>query len=99
VDRTIVAFHGMSGRFGETGAMRRKRKSKSRERADPGPQAPAGAWSPSRLKEALAQGTPEEKVALLKEIGILNEKGELGMRYRNWGAKVSRASDDAAAGG
>lgn len=79
--------------------MGRNRTSKSTKRAAPGPQAPAGAWSPSRLKEALAQGTPEEKVELLKKIGILDENGELGRRYRNWGAKVSRASDDAAAGG
>lgn len=56
-------------------------------------QAPAVTWSPDRLKGALAQGTTEEKVRLLKELGILTKDGRLSARYRTWGQLVSRTAD------
>jgi hypothetical protein len=40
---------------------------------------------------ALKRGTIEEKVAMLREFGILDENGDLSRTYRDWGSKVSRA--------
>ena len=39
---------------------------------------------------AVQRGTIEEKVALLKKAGILDENGEVAEKYRSWGSKVSR---------
>lgn len=59
----------------------------------PGRQAPPGAWSPETLKEALTKGSYEEKLALLREIGLVGPDGKVPDRYKNWGTDVSRADD------
>jgi hypothetical protein len=59
----------------------------------PGPQAPPGVWTPKALSAALALGTLEEEVALLRAAGILDARGELAMKYRSWGNKASRTPD------
>ena len=41
-------------------------------------------WTPKRLRKAVAAGTKAEKVALLKEIGVLRKDGTLARRTRNW---------------
>lgn len=61
----------------------------------PGPQAPPGVWTPAALSEALARGTLDEKIQLLRTIGILDKKGELAGKYRSWGTKVTRTSEEA----
>lgn len=60
----------------------------------PGRQAPPGAWSPEMLKDALTRGTHEEKLALLREIGLVGPDGSVPARYKNWGTNVSRAEDE-----
>lgn len=62
----------------------------------PSTQAPPGVWTPAALKAALVKGTTEEKVALLKKIGILDEAGELAERYKSWGEaeKATRTPED-----
>ncbi len=61
--------------------------------ARPGPQAPPGVWTPQALAAALAPGTLEEEVALLRAAGILDERGELARKYRSWGGKASRTPE------
>ncbi|HSN99736.1 MAG TPA: hypothetical protein VLS89_15680 [Candidatus Nanopelagicales bacterium] len=65
-------------------------KRATRKALEPGPQAPRGTWTPAELSAAIRRGTLEEKVALLKKIGILDENGEVAEKYRSWGSKVSR---------
>lgn len=67
-----------------------KVKRASRTPVEPGPQAPRGTWTPAELAAAIQRGTVEEDLALLKEVGILDENGEVAERYRSWGSKVSR---------
>lgn len=71
-------------------ATARKRSTNAKA---PGPQAPRGAWTPAELSAALHEGTIEEKIALLRTAGILNEKGELAPKYRSWGTRVSRTPE------
>jgi hypothetical protein len=56
----------------------------------PGRQAPVGAWSPSQLLSALKSGTREDKRAIAKAAGIIDAKGKITEKYRNWGNKVTR---------
>lgn len=70
-----------------------KRSAKTKAVPSPGPQAPRGAWTPAELSAALHEGTIEEKIALLRTAGILNEKGELAPKYRSWGTPVSRTPE------
>jgi hypothetical protein len=56
----------------------------------PSTQAPIRAWAPDTLVAALCRGTAAEKKALLRAAGILDAKGNLAKRYRNWGTKVTR---------
>lgn len=72
----------------------RKRSMKPAAVPSPGPQAPRGAWTPAELSAALHEGTVEEKIALLRTAGILNEKGALAPTYRSWGTRVSRTPED-----
>jgi hypothetical protein len=67
-----------------------KAKRATRKAIEPGPQAPPGTWTPAELSAAIRRGTIEEKVALLKKAGILDENGEISKRYRDWGSKVTR---------
>ena len=50
-------------------------------------------WTPKRLRKAVAAGTNAEKVALLKEIGILKKDGTLAKRTRNWGDRPTRTPE------
>jgi hypothetical protein len=59
----------------------------------PGRQAPPRVWTPEELFLALTQGTIEEKVALLRTAGILDERGKLAKKYRSWGNKPSRTPE------
>jgi hypothetical protein len=66
----------------------------SKERTPrPGPQAPPGVWTPENLAAALAPGTLEEEVALLRVAGILDKRGDLAKKYRSWGRKASRTPE------
>jgi hypothetical protein len=42
---------------------------------------------------ALRRGSIDEKVAVLKKAGILDENGNLTKTYQNWGSKVTRTPD------
>jgi hypothetical protein len=67
---------------------------RTKERAPrPGLQAPPGVWTPQDLAAALAPGTLEEEVALLRTAGILDERGELAKKYQSWGRKASRTPE------
>jgi hypothetical protein len=68
------------------------RRSKTRM-PRPGPQAPPGVWTPEQLAAALAPGTLEQELALLRTAGILDARGELAKRYRSWGRKASRTPE------
>jgi hypothetical protein len=63
---------------------------KKKASSAPGRQAPAGVWAPSTLMEALVRGTIEDKVAVLRKAGILDENNKLSSTYKNWGSKVTR---------
>lgn len=67
-----------------------KRKGSKRTTPDAGPQAPPGVWTPAELAAALARGSIDDDIALLRTSGILDQKGELAKKYRTWGRKVSR---------
>ncbi|HSN99735.1 MAG TPA: hypothetical protein VLS89_15675 [Candidatus Nanopelagicales bacterium] len=71
-----------------------RRSTRAKAVPSPGPQAPRGAWTPADLSAALHEGTIEEKIALLRTAGILNEKGELAPKYRSWGTRVSRTPEE-----
>jgi hypothetical protein len=43
--------------------------------------------------EALKSGSDAEKVATLRDAGILDAKGELTKTYKNWGTKVTRTPE------
>lgn len=55
-----------------------------------GRQAPKGVWSPKELLDAIAKPSREQKLALLREVGILDENGKLAPKYKSWGSRVSR---------
>jgi len=42
---------------------------------------------------ALAHGTTEEKLALLKRVGILDDSGKLAAKYKSWGSIVTRTAE------
>jgi hypothetical protein len=69
-------------------------KATASKQVPPGRQAPPGTWSPDSLREALSQGSIEEKLALLRKLGIVTNDGKLGARYQNWGKVVSRTPDE-----
>ena len=50
-------------------------------------------WTPKRLRKAVAAGTNSEKVALLKEIGVLKKDGTLTKRTENWGERPTRTPE------
>jgi hypothetical protein len=68
---------------------RRSLEEPSRARLAPGPR-PRPA--PQALA-ALALGTLEEELALLRTAGILDEHGELAKTYMSWGRKPSRTPE------
>jgi hypothetical protein len=72
--------------------MARTAKAKASKRKVPeaGPQAPPGVWTPAELSAALARGSIDDDIALLRTSGILDQTGELAKKYRTWGRKVSR---------
>ena len=61
-----------------------------RAKAVVGRQAPPGVWSPKDLLDAVARPSREEKVKMLREVGIIDAKGGLAKKYRSWGSRVSR---------
>lgn len=64
-----------------------------KRRIRPGPQAPDGLWSPQQMRTALLRGSRASKLALLKDVGILDENGELSAKYKSWGNKVTRTPE------
>jgi hypothetical protein len=52
-------------------------KKGKRSKRQPSRQAPVGTWSPENLQQALGEGTTDEKVAMLTELGILAQDGQL----------------------
>jgi hypothetical protein len=50
-------------------------------------------WTPKRLRKAVAAGTNAEKVALLKEIGVLKKDGTVSKRAGNWGNGPTRTPE------
>lgn len=67
---------------------------RGKKAAKPARQAPPGVWSPYDLMRALSEGSTEEKIALLTEVGIVTEDGQLSPRYKSWGDVVSRTADE-----
>jgi hypothetical protein len=59
-----------------------------------GPQAAPGTWTPEDLLRAIAEPSLDEKLALLRTVGILDASGKLAKRYRSWGSKVSRTPEE-----
>ncbi|MGH7440057.1 MAG: hypothetical protein ACRENE_30570 [Polyangiaceae bacterium] len=47
-------------------------------------------WTPARLRKAVTAGTRAQKVAVLKEIGVLTSQGKLAKSSARWGDKPSR---------
>jgi len=60
-------------------------------RVDIGRQAPNEVWSPSELLEALKKPSRARKQELLREVGIIDARGKISKKYRDWGNRVSRA--------
>lgn len=58
-----------------------------------GRQAPPGAWTPQELLDAIARPSREEKMKMLREIGILDSHGKLAKKYLSWGTRVSRTQN------
>jgi hypothetical protein len=54
--------------------------------------APGGGWTSDELIAAVRRPTPERKLELLREVGILDASGRLAKEYRSWGKRVSRTS-------
>lgn len=53
----------------------------------------AGAASaPNELAAAIRKPTLARKLELLREVGILDDKGKLAKKYRSWGTRVSRTT-------
>lgn len=66
---------------------------KKQSAIEPGPQAPPGTWTPAMLLAALERGTDADRVAALKDAGILDARGRVTKRYKDWGTKVTRTPD------
>ncbi len=88
-----------SSRYGPCGGMvamaskKKAERTSRKRRIRPGPQAPDGLWSPAQMRAALLRGSKRSKIALLKEIGILDENGEVAAKYKSWGNKVTRTPE------
>jgi hypothetical protein len=50
------------------------------------------ASAPSELAAAIRRPTLARKLELLREVGILDDKGKLAKKYRSWGTRVSRTT-------
>lgn len=50
-------------------------------------------WTPERVREAVTAGTTEEKLQLLKRIGVLKADGSLNDPQKSWGMQPSRTPD------
>ena len=71
-----------------------KTKTEDNERVEPGPQAPAAVWSPEALMRSLVSGTLDEKVAVLRRSGILDENDQISKSYKSWGRdRLTRAGN------
>jgi len=57
-------------------------------------QAPAGVWSPKELLDGVRRPSREEKIRMLREVGIIDAKRGLAKKYRSCGARVSRTEAD-----
>jgi hypothetical protein len=68
-------------------------KARKRLKRRIGRQAPPGAWTPQELLDAINRPSREEKVKMLREIGILDARGKLARKYRSWGTRVSRTQN------
>lgn len=56
-------------------------------------QAKTREWTTDALIKAVTSGTQEEKLDLLKKIGILTPDGNLAEKYKSWGNKPSRTPE------
>jgi hypothetical protein len=50
------------------------------------------ATAPRELAAAIRRPTLARKLELLREVGILDDKGKLAKKYRSWGTRVSRTT-------
>jgi hypothetical protein len=50
----------------------------------------AAEWTPALLEQAVRAGTPQEKVEVLKRIGLLTADGKPKKSAQAWGEKPSR---------
>jgi hypothetical protein len=53
---------------------------------------PAAGPAPNELAAAIRKPTLARKLELLREVGILDDKGKLAKKYRSWGTRVSRTT-------
>lgn len=47
----------------------------------------AAEWTPARLRSAVTEGTLEQKLSVLRRIGIVDEDGKLSKRATDWGSR------------
>ncbi len=65
-------------------------KTSKRTKRRVGRQAALGVWSPQDLLAAIERPSREEKLQMLRKVGILDATGKLASKYRSWGTRVSR---------
>ncbi|MBL8739619.1 MAG: hypothetical protein JNK04_00950 [Myxococcales bacterium] len=73
--------------------MAKTSKRQAGKRFPPARQAAVEVWSPDALREALKSGSSEDKLKLLRQIGIVTSEGKLSPTYSSWG-HVSRTDGD-----
>jgi hypothetical protein len=70
------------------------RTTKQKPEPNAGLQAPTGAWTPDGLMSVFHESrTDEDRIAALKNAGIIDAQGNLTQTYENWGTKVTRTPD------
>jgi hypothetical protein len=55
-----------------------------------GRQGPLEASTPQEMLDAITRPSEKVKLKVIREIGVLDAKGNIGQRYRSWGKRVSR---------
>lgn len=55
---------------------------------------PAAEWTPDTLRTAVKAGSIDQKVELLKELGLLSENGKPAAKAASWGTKATRTPDE-----
>jgi len=90
---SVYASLAISSRYGRCGKMVVMAKTRRRLKRRIGRQAPPGVWTPQELRDAITRPSREEKMKMLREIGILDARGKLARKYRSWGTRVSRTQN------